>query len=270
MADKNLGTVRVGVTRSSTSSIFERATNAATQMAIQRATSRIPAGARKHLPLARKLLTGGVSGLIDAGLNQAFERLGLNGTLLPGQADLSQPSELLGGITLAQARQVLEEHSAQVFAKKNLWLLRVRNLKGGASLDINMFATDVAYSRFSAQGDAVLIGSGSFDNVTNADRVEMRVTTMDNTYGEVKRWFEERFRKMCRADGTYGLPIDYLFRVDVTHAHVSESVEGAENAVIDTFIMRPGTLETDFSRREDALQELQMTFVQWDTFSALA
>jgi hypothetical protein len=38
---------------------------------------------------------------------------------------------------------------------------------------------------------------------------------------------------------------------------------------VDSFVMRPGMLDFDLSRREDALQELQMTFVQWDTFSAI-
>lgn len=264
-----LPTIGVKSSRSSTSSIFERATNAATQMGLQKIQSKIPASARKHLPLARSLLTRGVSGLSDALLNQAFERLGINGTLLPGQA-VDGPSDLIGGLTLAKVRELHERHSAEEWSKKNLWILRVRNLQGGASLDINMFAVDVSYSAYAVQGDAVMVGSGAFDNVTNSERIEMRVTTMDNAYGEVKRWFKERHDKMCHADGTFGLPVEYLFRVDVLQAYCDESVENAQNGLMDTFIMRPGTMDIDLSRREDAMQEIQMTFVQWDTFAALA
>lgn len=264
-----LSTVNVRNTRTSTSSIFERATNAATQAGLQKIQSKIPASTRKHLPLARSLLTRGVSGLSDALLNRAFERLGINGTLLPGQT-MDGPSELLGGLTLAKVRELYDAHSSPEWAKKNLWMLRVRNLKGGSALDINMFATDVSYNAYAVQGDSVLVGSGSFDNVTNSDRTEMRVTTMDNAYGEVKRWFKERHDVMCHPDGTFGLPIDYLFRVDVLQAYCDESVENAQNGLVDTFIMRPGGMDIDLSRREDALQEVQMTFVEWDTFAALA
>lgn len=264
-----LPTLGSNLQRTSTSSIFERATNAATQTALQRLQSKIPKSAQKHLPLARKLLTGGISGFSDALLNQAFERLGLNGTLLPGEA-VDKPSKLIGGLTLAKLRELHDTHRGEAWAKKNLWMLRIRNLNGGTSLDINLFAVDVSYSAYAVQGDAVMIGSGSFDNVTNSERTEMRVTTMDNEYGEVKRWFKERHDVMCRADGTFGLPIEYLFRVDVLHAFSDESVEDAETGMKETFIMRPGTMDIDLSRREDAMQEIQMTFVQWDTFAALA
>jgi len=264
-----LPTIGVRAPRTSTSSIFERATNAATQVGLQKIQSRIPASTRRHLPLARSLLARGVSGLSDALLNRAFERLGINGTLLPGQA-VDGPSELIGGLTLAKVRELHETQSQTEWSKKNLWMLRIRNLQGGSPLDINMFAIDVSYNSYTVQGEAVLVGSGSFDNATNSERVELRVTTMDNAYGEVKRWFKERHDMMCHADGTFGLPVEYLFRVDILHAYCDESVENAQNGFVDTFIMRPGAMDFDLSRREDAMQEIQMTFVQWDTFAALA
>lgn len=267
MAD--IDVLRVTSTRSVTSSIAERAANAATQRALDGVIAKIPASARRHLPLARRLTNGGVSGLIDAGLDSLFERYGINGTTLPGIGDKTGPSVTLGGLTLQQAREQFEDHIGRDFAKKNLWCIRVRNLNGGTPLDINVFAMDVGYSAFTAAGEAVQVGSASFDNLTGAERVELRITTLDDSYGSVKRWFSERYGQMCHRDGTFGLPIDYLFRVDVLHAYVNESVDGAGNGWIDTFIMRPGSLESDFSRRDDALSELQMSFIQWDTFAAL-
>lgn len=269
MGNLLMNAVRVTATRSVKSSIIDRALNAGAQVAIKKVVSKIPASARKHLPLARKLLSGGVSGLIDGALDNLFEKFGINGTLLPGSA-AAGPSQLLGGITLQQAKEIFDQSIATDFAKKNLWCIRVRNLQGGTPLDINLFATDVSYPGFTVTGDAVHVGSGSFDTVTNSERREMRVVTMDDTGGSVKRWFAERHDVMCHADGTFGLPIEYLFRVDVLHAFINEETDGAPAGWVDTFIMRPGNMDLDLSRREDGMQEIQLTFVQWDTFAALS
>lgn len=263
-----LDRITVRASRPTASSIFERATNAATQKALDKVASAIPASARKHLPLARKLMSGGVAGLVDAGLDRLFEKVGINGTLLPG-GGADGPAALLGGISLADARRLFEEHSSIVFAKRNLFCIRVRNIQGGDPLDINMFATDVSYSGFTAQGDAIQVGSGAFDVVTGSERREMRVTTLDNVHGDVKRWFRERHNAMCRSDGTFGLPIDYVFRVDVLHAFFDEKADGALNGFVDWFVMRPGSIDYEKSRRDDGLEEVQMTFTQWDTFATL-
>lgn len=269
MSIKLMDIVKVTSSRSSRGSIFERVTNAVTQKAISKIQSKIPNSARKHLPLARQFMSGGLSGLIDSGLDSLFERFGINGTLLPGMVG-NGPSELIGGITLADARKRFEEHSAIPFAKKNLFCLRVRNIQGGDAMDINLFALDVSYSGFSVQGDAIHVGSGSFDNVTASERREMRVTTLDDISGSIKRWFSERHDKMCHSDGTFGLPVEYLFKVDVLHAYIDENVDGAGDAYIDSYVMRVGSLDNELSRREDGMQEVQMTFVQWDTFAALS
>lgn len=263
-----LDRITVRASRPTASSIFERATNAATQKALGKVASAIPASARKHLPLARKLMSGGVAGLVDAGLDRLFEKVGINGTLLPG-GGADGPAALLGGISLADARRLFEEHSSIVFAKRNLFCIRVRNIQGGDPLDINMFATDVSYPAFTVQGDAVQVGTGSFDTVTGSERREMRVTTLDDMQGSVKNWFWERHNAMCHPDGTSGLPVEYVFRVDVLHAFFDERADGATQGRVDTFVMRPGAMDHDKSRRDDGLEEVQMTFTQWDTFATL-
>lgn len=268
MAGLLMNAVRVTASRAS-NSIVERATNAAVQVGLDKLKSKIPASARKHLPLARKLLSGDIMGAVDGALDNVFEKFGIRGTLLPGGAGAGA-TPLLGGITMQKAKEIFEQSIGTDYAKKNLWCLRVRNLQGGETLDINLFATDVSYSGFTVVGDAVHVGSGSFDVVTNSERREMRVVTMDDSAGSVKRWFADRHDRMCHADGTFGLPIEYLFRVDVLHAFINEEVDGAPQAWVDTYIMRPGNLDLDLSRREDGLQELSMTLVQWDTFAALS
>lgn len=269
MSIKTMDIVTVSGARATRGSIFERATNAVTQIGLSKIAAKIPDSARKHLPLARKFMSGGISGVIDAGLDSLFERAGIGGTLLPGSG-ATGPSELIGGITLAEARKRFEDFIAVPLAKKNLFCLRIRNIQGGDPLDINMFAIDVSYSGFTIQGDAVHVGSGSFDVVTNSERREMRVTTMDDISGTVKRFCKERHDKMCHPDGTFGLPIDYVFRVDLLHAYIDEEIDGAADAFVDSFVMRMGSLDNEKSRREDGMEEIQLTFVQWDTFAALS
>lgn len=264
-----LNTIRVNATRSTRSSIIERASSAAAQIAVNKLAAKVPASVRKQMPLARQLLNGNIGGAVDSALDALFQKMGISGTLLPNSV-APGASPLFGGITAQMARDIFEQSRSTEFAKKNLWCLRVRNIQGGEALDINMFATDVSYSSFSVQGDSVHVGSGSFDSVTNSERREMRVSTLDDTYGSVKRWFRERHDRMCNRDGTFGLPIDYVFRVDVLHAFINEEVPGAVQGYVDTYIMRPGSMDTELSRRDDGMQDLQLTFVQWDTFAALS
>jgi hypothetical protein len=254
-------------------SIFDRVATAVTQKAVADIRASTPSKVQKHLPLARKLLFGGVDDFVNAGLDSLLERFGViggAGTRLPGQSKaLREPTALLGGITLKQARQIFEAHVGLDLAKKNLWCLRITNLSGDMAVDFNMFATDVGYPGFMVTGDAVPVGTGAFDVVTGSERIEMRVATLDDAAGSIKRWFYGLHDRMCLPDGTVGLPGDYLFRVDVMHAFIDERAYGADEALWDTFIMRPGSIEIEKSRRDDAMEELQMTFVEFDTFNAL-
>ncbi len=251
--------------------IFDRVIAGGTQYAIGQAKSVVPRDARKNLPLARKILTGDVNGIIDFGLNEAFARLGLSGTNGPDGSSTARYSQsmLLGGITMREAKKIFDKASQITWAKKNLWNLRITNLKGATPMDVNLFAVDVSYPGFTVQGDKVLVGSGSFDVPTNSDAKEMRITTFDDLGGTMKQWFKERHSKMCHADGTFGLPVDYLFRVDVMHAVISDRALGANMAYVDTYFMRPGSLDNELSRREDGLVELAMSFVEFDTFAGL-
>lgn len=245
--------------------IVERLANAVTQKAVSTATAAIPSSVQKHLPLARKLVSGDVDGLINSGLDALFERFGITGT-----NGLYGTTPLLGGLTLAEVRKQFEQCIAIEHAKANLFCLKISNLSGSlVAQDFNLFALDVSYSGANVAGNAVEIGCGSFDLVTNSNRHEMRVTTLDDSYGSLKRWFKDRHNRMCHKDGTFGLPPEYLFRVRVMHAFFSDEIQGASAAYSDTYLMRPGSIDYELSRREDQLQELQMTFVQWDTFAAL-
>lgn len=252
-------------------SIFDRITSGIAQKGVAAIKKKTPGSIQRHLPLARKLLFGGPDALINSGIDMLMERFGISGTMIPGQSDaLLYPTSLLGGISLKQAREMFEEGVETNWQRKNLWFISVTNLTGGEPLNINLFATDVSYTGFSVAGEAVPVGSGSFDLPTNSERIEIRVTTMDDEYGSVKRWFQDRHDRMFYRDGTQGLPVDYLFRVSIIHARVTEQLLAGDDPYVDSFIVRPGNFETDLSRREQAMAEYPMTFVQYDTFTGLS
>lgn len=247
-------------------SVFERVAWKVAQEAAAR--GKLPSKVAKYLPSARKLLGGDIEGavldalgIVDAG-GGSIGRPRIGGSL-------ARPSPLLGGINLKKVREIFEKSAGTEYAKKNLWFLSITDLKnnGGELVDHNLFATDVSYAPLTVVGEAVAIGSGSFDKVTGTERVSMRISTLDDSAGSIKNWFKERHDRMCRQNGLFGLPVDYLFRVEVTHAVISG---GDVSAYKDSFIMRAGTIEYELSRRDDALQELQMTFEQYDTFATLS
>lgn len=227
----------------------------------------------KHLPLARALRDGDAASSVEAALRLllADDKPGRN----PSAAAVTRPKPLplLGGITIKRAREIFEQYSATQFAKKNLWFLRIGDIKplggGYAPLDINLFATEVSYSPSTIVGDAVRIGSALFDNVQGSERVEIKVTTMDDTAGSVKRWFEERAARIAHQDGTFGLPIDYLLRVEITHACIGPEADGFRIAKTDKYVVRAGNIDYELSRRDDALQELSFSLVGFDTFTAI-
>ena len=237
--------------------IFERISYQVAQKYLPKLA--IPAKLNKFVPAARSFLQGDLAGAANSLLDQFL------GPAL-GFSLEDSPSSLVGGITLAEARQRFDEFASIQHAKKNLWHISVENLSAGTAPDVNLFATEVGYTPITINSEGVRIGSGSFAKVDGTERVEMRVTTYDDKDGTIKRWFADLASGLAKPDGTFGLPIEYLVRVTVTHAFIDE---GVGNAYVDTYVMQPGTIEYDHSRRDDALQELQFTLVQFDTFTSL-
>lgn len=237
--------------------IFERLSSQVAQKFLPKLS--VPTRVSKYLPAATSLLKGDLSGAFGSLLNQVLgPALGssLSGTQL----------KLVGGITLDEARRLFEETANTDFAKKNLWFISATNLGGGSAPYLNLFATEVSYTPITIAGEAMRVGSGQFDKVDGTERVSMRLTTYDDSSGTIKRWFHDLAAKLAHKDGTFGLPSEYLIRLTVTHATITE---GQGGAFTNEYVMRPESIESELSRREDGLEELQMTFVQFDTFSSL-
>lgn len=129
----------------------------------------------------------------------------------------------------------------------------------------DLLAVDVAYGS-SVGGDSVAIGSGFMDRATGSMPTELQITTLDDEAGSIKRWFDGKLAQVAHDDGTFGLPGEYLVTIEVVHAIPSEQVPNYKLAYVEKMRMRPQAMQIDLSRRDQALAEYPMTFVQFDSF----
>lgn len=198
----------------------------------------------------------------------ALEKLlSLSGGARAQSAYWGTPTPVFGGISPREAMQLHGEMHDQSLVKKNLFLIEVSSpLMGDVSQRLNMFSIELDYAPLIISGEKRRIGAASVDSVQSADPVELRMTTMDDKLGTVKRWFEAHCMAAAPADGTVGVPGSYAIRIKIVHAFITQGSNWGGYKNVGLF--RPANLEVSLSRREDALQELQMTFVQLDTFMA--
>lgn len=126
----------------------------------------------------------------------------------------------------------------------------------------NLFATTVSYSPETMLGEKIPFGSANMDKLTGTESTELQITTMDDEAGTLKRWFEGKCGQAARKDGTFGLPSEYLVNIAIYHAVVKPD----DRAFKFHAKMRPASIQYDLSRSEQALQEIQMSFSQFDSF----
>ena len=215
-----------------------------------------------------------VSGLLNSVLPPALASSGLLSALfsaasggLGSQANFwGSPTPLFGGITPAEAKRIYDEMQGQKLAKKNLWMLEVFSPLLGLESRFNLFATEVEYAPFIITGDKRRIGGAVVDSVLGHEPTELRLTTVDDKAGTLKRWFSAHHAAVSHRDGTVGLPIEYAIRIKVVHAFITPGSN--RGGYEDIGLFRPVNLDVNLSRREDGLQELGMTFSQLDTFMA--
>ncbi|WMC11771.1 hypothetical protein PU634_05230 [Oceanimonas pelagia] len=169
---------------------------------------------------------------------------------------------LYGGISPGEARQIHSEATTTGKAKKNLFLVKVSSLlQGDFSRQFNLFCVDIEHTPFIVSGDKFKVGA-AFVDMPNASEVdELRITTLDDKRGTMKRWFEDHAAAVAARDGTVGVPGQYAITFTIEHAFVGE-LGGFKGKGL----FRPVSYDVSLSRRDDALEEIQMTFTQIDTF----
>lgn len=275
-----------GAIRSGASSIGERAGslagggklatavgNAGAAMggqAISRAAnSHVPPGMRNTINSGAEAASQIAGGDWQGGVLTALESGALGdplGNLLGSQASQSNywsgSNMLYGGITPSEAKQIYQEALEAKRAKKNLFLIKVQSaLAGDFSQEFNLFCTGIEKGSREVSGGKVRAGGAQLDTLTQTEPRTVRITTMDDRNGTLKRWFEAHIAAVAAQDGTFGVPGDYSVVVTVQHAFVGD-VGGFTGSIL----CRAQSMEGGLSRREDALEELQMSFTQLDTF----
>ena len=174
------------------------------------------------------------------------------------------PTRLFGGITPREAYDLWAESHAIPWAKKNLFLVEISSANGRFD-QFNLYVTQCEFSPTTLTGEYLPIGMTVADILKSSDPVELRITTMDDQYGTIRRWWQDRFNTSAPMDGTAGVPADYAVRFKIVHAYITKaSSRGRGYEEIGLF--RPQNLDVSLSRSEDAIEELTMTFAQIDPF----
>ena len=209
-------------------------------------------------------LLGAAGGLLNTGI--------LNGVLGKLAGPLKQarywatPTPLFGGISPAMAKAMHQESTGIEYAKKNLFIIEVSSLIGGDfSSRFNMLASSVDYSPTTITGNKIKIGGATTDSVQSSEPTELTITTLDDSNGSIKAWFNDHAHAVVSSDGTVGLPAFYAIKIKIVHAVIESSLFSL-GAYEDIGLYRPAGLSLSLSRSEDALQEITMTFSQLDTF----
>lgn len=235
----------------------------------RRADQRVAAAARKVQDALGKQIAGRLPATLP----------GLSGIATPVPRAPALPSAkwapapLFGGLTLDRYRQLFVQSAMTAKGWKNLFHLSIGELTPskeapqGADGLINLLAVDVSFAPCTMPGDVVQIGGANIDHLAASERVELRLTTMDDDRGSLKRWFAAKADQAVHTDGTMGLPVDYLVVIAVTHMD-PEGKAGTDARLRHRWLMRPTNMDIELSRRAPELEELQLSFVQFDTFMA--
>lgn len=187
---------------------------------------------------------------------------------------------VFGGLTLSGARDIHREAAGIDYAFKNLFYVSVASpvpigALGLATGRFNFFCIGAEYSPITLTGDKRQVGAAFVDALRSAEPIELRLTTLDNRNGMIKKWFESLAALCAPVDGTVNPPGSYASKITVRHSRITDSGGGilevltdldVDDAYSSTAIYRPGALENSLSRQDAAVEELSMTFVQLDTF----
>ena len=245
--------------------IANRASTMAGAAASNAMNSHIPPNVKRAINVgagtASDLLNGGswedaVVNILDSGI--ADKALGAFG----GRDHMSKSTQLYGGISAAEAKKIHSEAINTKRAKRNLFLLKVSSaLQGDFSHEFNLFCTGIDHTPVIIVGDRATIGASVVDLPSANEVDEMRITTMDDRQGTIKKWFEQHAAAVVARDGTVGVPASYAITITIEHSFVGDA-KGFESKGL----FRAVTYESSLSRREDELEEITMSFTQLDTF----
>lgn len=149
--------------------------------------------------------------------------------------------------------------------RKNHFIVQVTSkLSGDFSESLNLFVTDIDLNPMNIAGEKHRVGAAFVDTPTGAEATEIRMTTMDDHAGTIKSWFEAHCANVAASDGTFGVPANYAVTIKVLHGVVDG--DDVTHAFVNKGLYRAASYEVQLSRREQAMQEITLTFSQIDSF----
>jgi hypothetical protein len=207
------------------------------------------------------------------------------------------PNPLLGGYSRKETQKQAQLAFKTAYAKNNLFLVRLfdKNYPYTKTITFNsenglpdsarhlwdLLAMGVSFNPIAITGDAVKLGMLQGDSIQQSERVEVRMTLLDTAQGDIKRYLSAKKKQMINKDATANPPSDYVLEMLIIHIDqtigrtkiggkyigVYDELELLEkNYTKHRYKVRVSTLDIDLNKREDSLQELQVTFTEVDPF----
>lgn len=248
------------------------ASSAASQAAKKAIDKNIPPQLRGKLDSAGKVVGGLMKGDFEGAALSALEGGFLDGLMgnLGGTArenrQRNQALPIYGGLSIAQVQRLHDEVLSANHVRKNLFVLEITSYAEGDMSDVfNLLCVDLEYEPWNIAADKQRAGGVVLDFVTGQEAVEMRMTTYDNEDGALKSFFARHHAAVAAQDGSVGVPAEYALKIKVLHG-VAKGGNRVSSAYADEGLFRVASCGVGLSRREQALQELPLTFSQLDTF----
>jgi hypothetical protein len=207
------------------------------------------------------------------------------------------PNPLLGGYSRKETQKQAQLAFKTAYAKNNLFLVRLfdKNYPYTKTITFNsenglpdsarhlwdLLAMGVSFNPIAITGDAVKLGMLQGDSIQQSERVEVRMTLLDTAQGEIKRYLSAKKKQMINKDATANPPSDYVLEMLIIHIDQTigrTKIGGKYIGIYDElelleksytkyrYQVRVSTLDIDLNKREDSLQELQVTFTEVDPF----
>jgi hypothetical protein len=206
------------------------------------------------------------------------------------------PNPLLGGYSRKETQKMAQLALSKAYAKNNLFLVRLTDynyptkhsglkafpddFEADANRMLDLLAMSVSYNPVAITGDTVKLGMLQGDSIQQSERVEVRMTFLDYSNGAIKRYLIAKKNRMVNRDGTANPPESYILMLTIYHLDQTVGTTKVGNKLIGVFdeekllkggqeqsyLVRVSALDIDLNKREDSLQELQVTFTQIDQF----